>query len=95
MNVFDVLERPILSEKSHDVRDKFNKYSFVVSKTASKQDVKLAVERLYDVKVENVRTLIVRGKYRRRGMYAGKPQNFKKALVTLKQGEKLPLFEDQ
>lgn len=94
MNKFDVLVKPLLSEKSNKTREKLNKYSFVVQLTATKQDVAKAVEAMFNVKVENVRTAITRGKVKRRGPITAKASNLKKAVVTLVSGAKIDLFAD-
>lgn len=95
MNPYDVLIRPVLSEKSNKVREDVGTYTFRIQSNATKSDVKRAVSRLFDVKVEKVQTLITRGKIRRRGMHFGKPSKSKKAIVKLAQGEKINIFEDQ
>jgi large subunit ribosomal protein L23 len=94
MNPFDVLVRPLLSEKSNHGREAANKYSFQVALKASKTDVKVAVEKMFDVKVADVQTLVTRGKVRRRGNHVTKASNWKKAIVTLPAGAKIALFED-
>jgi large subunit ribosomal protein L23 len=94
VNPYDVLQRPLLSEKSNRVREGENKYTFLVAPKASKKDVKSAVEKVFGVTVEGVTTLITRGKVKRRGNNVAKLSNTKKAVVTLKQGEKIGLFED-
>lgn len=95
MNPFEVLLEPVLSEKSNDEREVENKYTFKVNRDASKTDVKKAISVIYDVKPTSVRTLIVRGKMKRRGMKVTKLGNFKKAVVTLPEGKTLPLFDNQ
>lgn len=95
MHPYNVIVRPILSEKSNEVRESEKKYVFEVAKAATKKDIHLAVSKLWDVKVEKVQTLIRRGKIRRRGNKVSKPVSSKRAYVTLAEGQKLPLFEDQ
>jgi len=95
VNPYSVIVRPILSEKSNNQREASNKYTFTVAMKATKDDVEKAVKALYDVKVENVRTMIKRGKIRRKGTSFSKPVKSKKAIVTLAEGSKIPLFEDQ
>jgi large subunit ribosomal protein L23 len=94
MNPYDVLVRPLLSEKSNQGREVSNKYSFQVALKATKTDVKVAVEKMFDVKVADVQTLVNRGKVRRRGNHVTKASNWKKAVVTLPAGAKIALFED-
>lgn len=94
MNKFDVLVKPLLSEKSNKTRESLNKYAFVVKLTASKQDVSDAVEAMFGVKVARVHTVITRGKTKRRGSISAKQGNKKKAIVTLVSGAKIDLFAD-
>ncbi len=95
MHPYHVIIRPILSEKSNAVREAEGKYTFEVSREATKEDVKKAVVALWDVKVEKVQTLLQRGKSKRRGSRYSTPGLTKKAVVTLVAGAKLPIFEDQ
>ncbi len=95
MHPLHVIVRPVLSEKSNGVREGEGKYTFVVQKDATKEDVKKAVAALWNVKVESVNTLLQRGKFRRRGYRYTKPSLTKKAIVKLAAGAKLPIFEDQ
>lgn len=94
MNPYDVLQRPLLSEKSNRGRENENKYTFLVAPKATKKDVKSAVEKVFNVNVLGVTTLISRGKVKRRGNNVAKLSNTKKAVVTLKEGQKIGLFED-
>ena len=94
MNPYDVLVRPLLSEKSNQLREAANKYSFEVAIKATKTDVKKAVEAMFEVQVADVQTLVTRGKMRRRGNHITKSSNWKKAVVTLPTGAKIGLFED-
>ena len=92
MNPYDVLLKPIVSEKADFVRDNESKYCFQVSMNANKKDVSLAVAKLFNVKVTSVRTLVVRGKIKTRrlkgGMFTeGKRANVKKAFVTAFSGK--------
>lgn len=93
MKTQDVIKGPVITEKLDRAREKFNQYSFVVDRQASKHDVTRAVESLFKVSVEAIRTHIVRGKTKRVGKSMGKRPNFKKAIVTLKEGDKIELFE--
>jgi large subunit ribosomal protein L23 len=93
MNRFDVVKRPIDTEKLNRLRDRENKYGFEVALGASKTEVKQAVESLFKVKVLEVRTSIVRGKMRRIGRSEGMRPNWKKAIVTLKEGDAISIFE--
>ena len=95
MHPYSVIEKPILSEKSNDLREREGKYSFIVKRDATKDDVKKAVSMIWGVEVVDVHTMIQRGKVKRRGMNMSKTSNFKKAIVKLAEGAKLPLFDEQ
>ncbi len=91
--VFETLRKPLLTEKSLILRDTDNCYSFVVEKNANKHDIRLAVETLFNVTVEKVATIPLRGKVKKMGRFAGKRPDLKKALVTLKKGDKIETVE--
>jgi len=95
MNMHDVIKGPIITEKLDLARERLRQYSFIVDKKATKTDVARAVESLFKVTVEGVRTNIVRGKIKRVGRNIGKRPNYKKAIVTLKEGDKIELFEGE
>ncbi len=94
MNPYNVLVKPLLSEKSNKLRESANKYVFEVALKANKTDVKKAVEKMFNVKVTSVTTLVLRGKVKRRGNNIAKLSNTKKAVVTLPEGVQIPLFKD-
>jgi large subunit ribosomal protein L23 len=93
MNPSDVIKGPLITEKLDRAREKLRQYSFVVDRQATKHDVRRAVESLFRVGVEGVRTHILRGKTKRVGKSIGQRPKVKKAIVTLKEGEKIDLFE--
>jgi len=93
MNINDVVKGPLITEKLDQAREKFRQYSFIVDRKATKLDVARAVETLFKVNVEAVRTNVVRRKIKRVGKSIGKRPNYKKAVVTLKEGDKIELFE--
>jgi large subunit ribosomal protein L23 len=93
MNPYEVLIKPMQSEKTNKVLETERKYTFVVNKEATKADVKSAVEALWGVKVTQVNTVITRGKVRRRGMHPHLSTAAKKAIVALAEGQSLPIFE--
>jgi large subunit ribosomal protein L23 len=95
MNTHDVIKGPIITEKLDLARERLRQYSFIVDKKATKIDVARAVASLFKVTVEGVRTNIVRGKIKRVGRSIGKRPNYKKAIVTLKEGDKIELFEGE
>jgi len=90
--LFDVIRRPLITEKGLQVKETESALVFDVAPGASKTEVKQAVEALFKVKVENVRTANVLGKERRRGKFSGYKPDWKKAYVRLKEGEKLPEY---
>jgi len=87
----DVLKRPVISEKSVGLVEE-NKYTFWVNPDANKIEIGSAVEKLFKVTVLEVRTMNVQGKIKRVGRYAGKTAARKKAIVTLKAGDKIEGF---
>jgi len=87
----DVLRRPVISEKSVGLIEE-NKYSFWVDPAANKIEIKAAVEKMFKVKVVEVRTINVKGKKKRVGKYVGKTADRKKAIVTLKAGDRIEGF---
>jgi large subunit ribosomal protein L23 len=89
----DVLIRPIFSEKTTSLQNEGNVYTFEVGETANKLQIKNAVQSLFDVEVQAVRTVIMRGKNKRFGRYYGKRSNWKKAYVRLADGQTLNFFE--
>lgn len=89
---YDVLIRPVVSEKSFSLMEE-NKYTFYVNKNANKIEIKNAVEKLFNVNVVKVRTLTVKGKLKRQGRFVGRTPDRKKAIVTLKPGDKIEIFE--
>ncbi len=93
MDLHHVIKGPLITEKLDKAREKTRQYSFIVDMDATKQDVAAAVTAMFKVTVEDVRTSIQRGKVKRVGRSMGKRPNFKKAFVTLKEGDKIELFE--
>jgi len=89
----DILIRPLVTEKSVNLAQKENKYSFYVDKRANKIEIKKAVEELFKVKVLDVNTAIVKGKKKRVGRFTGLTPERKKAIVTLRPGDKIEIFE--
>ena len=89
----DVVKRPLITEKSERGREAAQQYAFEVHREATKIQVKNAVEKLFGVHVTAIRTAIARGKNKRVGKNFGRRPNWKKAVVTLKQGETISLFE--
>lgn len=93
MELKDILIRPIITEKSTMSLGDERTYAFEVGIAANKVEIGRAVESFYGVEVEKVRTMIVRGKIKRFGRHFGKRRNWKKAYVTLAEGQSLPIYE--
>jgi large subunit ribosomal protein L23 len=93
LNVNDVIVRPLVTEKSHDQLDRLGAYTFVVNKHANKIQIAQAVEKHFNVKVKDVRTMRYAGKAKRMGRHAGRRAEWKKAVVTLAPGDSIELFE--
>lgn len=91
--MYEIIKKPLISEKNAGHAEDSNTYAFEVALDANKTEIKQAVEKAFQVKVDDVRTMICRGRYFRKQMKLGPPKRWKKALVTLKQGEKIALFE--
>lgn len=88
-----IVKRPIVTEKGTVLRQEQNKVVFAVARNANKIEIKKAVEELFGVHVEDVRTLNMNGKSKRYGMHAYKRPDWKKAIVTLKSGESIEFYE--
>lgn len=93
MTAYDIIRKPIITEHSMEqIADR--KYTFEVSKTANKSEIKKAVEEIFKVEVEKVTTMNYDGKPKRQGVFSGKRADWKKAVVKLKEGsKKIELFE--
>ena len=90
-----IILQPLLTEKSTKMKEAANTVAFKVDLKANKIEIKKAVQKMFDVHVETVRTTIIRGKTKRMGRFEGKRPDWKKALVTLKQGETIDFLETQ
>jgi large subunit ribosomal protein L23 len=90
---YQVVQRPLLTEKGTRLKEESNKYLFRVAKRANKVEIKQAIESLFKVTVVDVRTLPVRGKAKRLGRFQGKQADWKKAIATLKAGDSIELYE--
>ena len=89
-----VLQLPVITEKSTHIKENFRTVAFKVLRDANKIEIKDAVEKIFKVKVQSVRTANFHGKKRRQGRYTGRRPDWKKAYVTLKQGEKMIEFSE-
>jgi large subunit ribosomal protein L23 len=92
-NPRDVVLEPVVSEKSYDLIQDYNTYTFVVDKRSNKTEIKQAVAEIFDVKVTRVNTINRKGKRKRTGWVMGKRADVKRALVTLAPGESIDIFE--
>jgi large subunit ribosomal protein L23 len=88
-----VIRRALITEKGTVLRELRNQYFFEVARDATKIDIKRAVEKIFSVKVDQVRTQQLQGKVKRMGRYQGRRSDWKKAIVTLKPDQKIELFE--
>ena len=95
MNIYDVIKAPLVTEKAALNKGEKSEYYFRVDSRATKIDIRLAVEKLFNVKIDDVRTVTMHGKARRnpRARAPMAAKSWKKAIVTLKKGSKIELFE--
>jgi len=98
MKLSDVLIKPILSEKANAQQDKLHRYAFRVSRKANKLEIKKAIEEFYGVNVVDVNTAVVPGKnktrYTKKGFTKGQKPAYKKAMVTVAEGESIDLYSN-
>ncbi len=92
-SVYEVIKRPIISEKSTALAEVGGRYAFEVAPQANKIEIKDAVQQLFNVKVRQVRTMVVHGKMKRTARAQVKKPNWKKAIVTLAEGQKIDFFQ--
>jgi large subunit ribosomal protein L23 len=90
----EVLRLPVITEKSTHLKENLRTLTFKVARDANKNDIREAVERIFKVKVESVRTAKFHGKVRRQGRFSGRRPDWKKAYVTLREGEKMVEFSE-
>ncbi|MCZ6799415.1 MAG: 50S ribosomal protein L23 [Nitrospirae bacterium] len=93
MSPYDVLIRPLLTEKITAIREIKNCVAFAIDGRATRIDVRRAVEKIFSVKVTSVNLMNVKVKKKRQGRFVGKRSDWRKAFVTLKEGEKIELYE--
>jgi len=92
-NINQIIVRPLLTEKSTDQLERRNAYTFVVANDANKIEIANAIEKQFGVKVTDVRTMRYAGKDRRVGKFVGRRASWKKAVVTLQEGDTIEIFE--
>lgn len=93
MHKFDVLRRPVITEKTDLLAEQLNQYVFEVAKNANKNQIREAIESIFDVSVLDVRTMVMPGKPRRWGRHVTRTPAWKKAVVTLADGDRIDMFE--
>jgi len=92
-DIYRVIRKPLITEKSDAQKGRYNQLTFDVSKDTNKIEIKNSVEKLFKVKVLNVNTANIRGKPKRLGKNTGRRKDWKKAIVTLKPGDHIDFFE--
>jgi large subunit ribosomal protein L23 len=92
-NIYSIIKRPLFTEKGGNLKEVQNKILVEVSKAANKIDIKKAIEEIFKVKVEKISTMNTQGKWKKYGRSIGKRPDRKKAIITLKKGEKLEFIE--
>ena len=93
MSGYDIIRRPVVTEKSSLQKEDHNQYSFEVAQNANRMQIREAIEEIFSVRVAAVRTMHIKGKVKRRGRILGRRRNWKKAIVTLMPGERIEFFE--
>ncbi|MCD8552475.1 50S ribosomal protein L23 [Seleniivibrio sp.] len=89
LSMYNVIKKPLITEKAVDMKENLNQVTFATDARASKKMIKEAIEKLFNVKVKDVRTMNYKGKAKRFGRTMGKRSDWKKAIVVLADGEKL------
>ena len=93
-----IIKKPIITEKMTDQSEKYNRYAFVVDRKVNKIEIKKAVSEMYDVDVESVRTMVCIGKKRTRGtksgFISGRTKTYKKAIVSLSEGDTIDFYSN-
>ena len=90
---YDIIKRPVISEKTSIQKEAANQVSFEVDRRANRLEIKRAIEKIFNVRVSSVKTMQVKGKIKQRGRIVGKRKDWKKAIVTLLPGERIDFFE--
>ena len=91
--VSEILVKPLVTEKSHQQLDQHGAYTFVVANDANKIEIANAIEKQFNVRVKDVRTMRYAGKEKRMGKWVGRKAAWKKAVVTLAEGDSIEIFE--
>jgi large subunit ribosomal protein L23 len=90
---YDLFRRPLITEKTNIQKEVSNQVTFEVDRRANRVEIKRAIEKIFKVNVVSVRTMQVKGKRKRRGRIVGKRRDWKKAIVTLRPGDRIEFFE--
>ncbi len=90
---YEIIRRPLITEKTTIQKESFNQVTFEVDRKANRVEIKRAIEKIFNVRVAAVRTMQITGKVKRRGRILGKRKDWKKAIVTLMPGERIDFFE--
>jgi len=93
MNQFDIIKRPLITEKTNIQKELHNQVSFEVDRRANRVEIKKAIEKIFNVQVVAVQTMQMKGKIKRRGSILGRRKDWKKAIVTLSAGDRIDFFE--
>ena len=90
---YDIIIRPLITEKTSVQKEMSNQHTFEVDRRANRIEIKRAIEKIFKIKVAGVKTMQVKGKKKQRGRIVGKRRDWKKAIVTLMPGERIDFFE--
>jgi large subunit ribosomal protein L23 len=90
---YEIIRRPVITEKTSIQKEEANQVTFEVDRCANRIEIRRAIEKIFKVKVADVRTMQIKGKVKRRGRTLGKRRDWKKAIVTLMPGERIDFFE--
>ena len=90
---YDIIRRPVISEKTSIQKETANQVSFEVDRRANRVEIKRAIENIFNVRVSSVKTMQIKGKVKQRGRIVGKRKDWKKAIVTLLPGQRIDFFE--
>ena len=90
---YDIIIRPLITEKTSIQKEDFNQVSFEVDRRANRVEIRRAIEKIFNVRVADVRTMQIKGKVKQRGRIVGKRRDWKKAVVKLMPGERIDFFE--
>ena len=90
---FDLIRRPLITEKTNIQKESYNQITFEVDRKANRVEIKRAIQDIFNVKVDTVKTIQVKGKTKQRGRIIGKRRDWKKAIVKLMPGERIDFFE--